>query len=1565
MADEYVPIPDAQEPAPVIAGQSNTPPKQVASAVYTPVPDKQDSATTTYSDAVASTADAVTMAAHIGDVYTRSKDDIARSLANYEVAAGRKTWDQVEQDFTPGRTQTLRQQRITQFEASVSPDVVHKFGSSAIDFFTAAVPPIEDAVETGLAYGTAGAIAGITGGAVLAPETAGASMLAGAKVGFSSGFDAGVTKSATMSMVGHLYGEMRNNGVPHDTAVRHALYGGVLEALIFRARLNNLGENGIKNLQFALQAQPSKAAFLAFTARLTRDMGVAPAALGAAQGFVDVGTQWLASMVSGGKLPTMEDFSKTVTSTALQNIAFNAPVHGAALGVGTMGNIVNRFKGAPLKPGTTVEQTAATQLAKVRTLEATDASTVHKYLIGRIQDIGDRGEDIPQALFDQLIDAQEKLKAADAKAVKAKLDAATQHEYDALPVEERLAKAQDDQHQASNHLEVVRYAIELAENEGHEPTDSMIADRKDANIRMREASERVRKAKLEIERDKIQEKMNKPGTGEEAKLKAHAEFDRVNEDLRKIKETGILRTLTAKIDELKLKLHDLHDRVEADHRLEAEKRLGLGHRSDLDADARGQIAQAMAEKEPTPSKTLKAKIERVESQLKSAEYLYDFTHTESLPSSTLESLNGDVPVQKLKGIAEKFKRGLLKATRDTEHDTRMTLAEANRSANKLVRLSGVSKAAQKEFKGFKQEPKKTIGESLKGYADYVEEKTKAILDKEANEAATEHLEAALEETTPRDLTKRAQAAPHVQAWLKLYNELLQPGGREKAKQILENATNITDGDLVAPTEPGAINPAARLSIAAEVFNATTPELKHELAEHIIDLVDTGKDATLDMLRIRAAKQAVIIKTIMDALPPAAKAFAQQSLIVKQFKVGVDVWQYTWDAFRDTALMFEKDKYSKAFHMLDIHSAVDGARADTTTWMNKLHKALITENGKVSPRLAAQLVRNARSKFRAHLPEKLQNVNDDTLIQLMAYNEDPRLQNRIREGNKLSQEDINTVWNELNADQRGMVTKLKEFYQEAYNEVNAHHKKIFGYALKNNPDYAGPAYGTFEESTRNDFMEELFSNRSVLPGFVRDQTNNSNPIQLHGALENAEAYVGHAMQWKNWTEEKNGLPSAWDRLNTIMNNGDIKDRLVNKFGELYYRKMKEAFEDMSGIKPIRNDEIALISDAATSSAAIVANIAQMWKQPAGILNYAAVMNPFAFGHGVWEIATNLDKYYPMFKEMDFLKAREKSHFSELEARIRDARKNVNPALSVANRGLRIIQDLQGAALHITDLGNTVLGGGALLLHAKDAGFSDHEAAMLMANISDTTQGSTAIDQRTPLERQGTLGGIVSQFTKPNVQADILSTMATKKFFAAPTWDNAIKMFQANAAVRASEVTFAAASATTGLLGAALVGDVDDMNEKLKRLDAQMSTAAAFGAASGTPLLHKQIISAMVQYAIKDQLHSKVNTLEAPNAPLLSSVDQFLRWGVNVYQTQVTHNKLVTPEVESEMWREFNKSVVLWGLKVQVEEIHKSADLIHVLVEGYQNKNFSLTEAKRLKAQRRAQSKHTRQEHKKNK
>lgn len=1451
------------------------------SPYYPPTPTEQD-------QSLAAPAEAT--GKYVEDVLGQSQTETAKDWAFWDALTGKNSYENVSQQFTPTNEQLLRSQRVTAYRAHVTPNTLSAMGQYVEDAALESAPGMIQAIGGGLAGGA------VAVGASLA--LGGAPLLIG-----GLGFAAGTAAIMSMTMGGKLYGELRARGLSHDQAKLWSYAGGYLEGIAGNAKIQGLPRFMIGAYEGARKSGVGRAAFVQAWGRFIVHSGEA-GLIGAGQEMADQGIQFAGAMVNNGKVPDVNESIAAVVEAAKKNLALAIPLHGAGVLTGNLvkaaSAIVDQHKGEPIKAGVSIDVAASQAKVDQLVAEAQTLEQQYDQIIKTVDNLRADDKDVPPSLLQAYTMAKDGLEAANAKAAKAIDDLKAQTEFESLPADERVTEAEDQRKLADERLKTLRMAIETAEDNGVD-TALLREKRKQARIDLRIATERKREAELTLERETLEEKATKPGAGEGVKLSAQSAMNKIDKELYQIKVSQVGRDIEAKKQELESDLSNVQneiDKREKENRTKAKELIGKatsdkGYEpipAHYDAEKRTEIEAEVEKRNPVGR--LKAKEEKLQGQIESVKTLQELIREGLLNEDDMAALKTKVSSTKLDSLARLAKQLVGKVARDTEQEARQQV----KSVDRVVRLSGLTQAEQAKLKAF------TPGDDLAAYLDYLDERIKELVEKRETADAKQKLQIAKKRTQPTEVNKMLRGLPLVQGILTLYRHFID--NPDEAEQVLQEP--VTVEDILKEPELGAVHPLLRNAIAHEVLEADTPEAIEALAEHIQEIADKGLKERERRIEEYVNELRAVVSQANEALPEAVgKNYENRNFIARHFLSGRDTVMATWDAMVEVALQFtDSEKANAVRELLSVRKAVDAERAA----INAAKVRMIDTLTGGSIKNTVKIVESVQKRYRKDAPTpELANATDDVLMQIYGWMQDPSLESRLVHGNKFTLRGAKSTkaWIEKQIGPEGvaMVGAMKDFYRWLYARANEAHINKFGYPLADNPHYSGPAKAVLEDAPTNDFLKAVMETSAIVPGFLKRTIQNVNALPLDvGLIKNATGYINGLEHFKAFTETGVG-----DRLHAIMSDATFKAKVKHLYGEKFFQRMEIAYKDITGVKPVILDRLPFVVDVMRSVGNVIHSPLQLVKQSTGALMYLKYENPVDLLTGMAEVAMNFEKYEKIFSGFDFIKAREHGKYRKLETRL----ENVNRlgGDNMVKRGLAVLQDIQSMPLEGADKANILFGGGALYVNALKRGMTEAEAEHYMATASVSTQGSSLIDQRTPMERNA-LGAALSQFTKPAVQAHFAAASDMRRFLAQPSLETAAQAIKSGFAVRVAEIAFVAAGAAPALLGAALLasnGDERKFNDAVIDFVTSEFLATAFGPATGLPALGRIVANFSMKSMISAAQHGKNHEYET-QIPILEMGTQFIKLSQESADVAF-RNKELSREEAYTILRAFNRSVIM--------------------------------------------------------
>lgn len=1457
---------------------------------------------------------------YMQDVYSQSADQVALNWAMYGALKGEANYEDVQHVAESSAVSVARAQRISAYRKLVPQSIQAQAGQWLQDVALESVPQLADtAVKGGLAGAGVGAALGVMGG-----PFAGVTIPGGA----ATGFMLGTASSAAMNMAGAAYAAIRARGVSHDAAVPYAISAGIFEGGTMVWRLESLPKFLVKPFQAAIASTGGHAAKIQFVSRFLADSGQA-GLQGAAQSAIETLAEYEAAIHNNGKPPTFDEGVQAAAKAAAANMALGTGLHltGAASGAAfktVMGHLVKQHVGEPIQASVSIDVAAAEAKVNQSVSHASDLRSIYQTILNKVDEYKGSGQNVPPALWQAYNDAHTQLKQAEAKASQdiAAHDAAKA--FGSLSADERLKTAEADRVAAENRLSTIQYEIGEIEDHGDPVPQSLRSARKQARIDLRIATERKRQAELEIEREAIDEKLANKETGEGVKLAASKARNRIDNELHRIKVSEAERLIDKRESDAKAELQNVKDELairqtENANAIQGQinKHPAANHpeyRNTPEKLAAFEAFKARAREnvyKANPVDALEVKQAKLTKEIESIHDLFEILN--DLTPTEINNLVSKLPSVRIDALANSAKRLVGQVATEA---AKSAVSEAKRETalvDKVIRLSGLTQAEQAKLKAFKPgiTRSRETGETtnnLQSYLQYLDERVKELVDKRETTEAKETLAKAVKRTEPSLVNKTLRGLPEVQAVLSTYRDFIE--NPEHAETILD--APITEGDVLKEPELGAVHPLTQKAIAAEVLGAITPEKINDLAEHIEQIAQKGLDAKLEAaakFREKLDNGKTLIKQALSKDSP--KAHELLNPIEKAARSGRELVMAPWNALTEVILQYSDNEAARAW--LDVRRAVDAEKSGVTKMTDRMFELLTSDDAK----LKAVLIEGYAKKYRKDAPhEDLKNVSDDQLMRLLGLMNDPTLKSRLvkgngftllpREGERLSTKQW--VEKQLSPEQRLMVQKMGAFYREAYKEANEAHIQRFNYPLEDNPNYAGPAQALLEDTTTNDFLKALVEQRSVAPGFLKRKIENINPIPLDtGMLETGQRYVRQLQHFIEWTRPEGALPGVADRLQAVFSDRDIQKRITHLYGQKTYDMVETAYKDITGLKPIIIERIPFIGELVKSVGNVIHSPFQLIKQSTGVLMYLKYIGVKDLATGAYEVATNFEKYGPLFASMKFIKAREASKYSVLEARLANTRRLFGD--NAIKNGIMLLQEIQSFPLQIADAANIYLGGGALYIRELRNGATPEAAEAFMAKASVETQGSSLPDQRTHLERNA-FGAMLSQFSKPAVQAHFAAANDVRHFLAKPTLKNFHQALASSVAVRAAETAFVAAGAAPALFTAFMLASNGD-EKKLDRVthDFLISEflALTFGPATGLPNLSNQMINLGFKAVLNEATHGQAHEYET-QIPVLEMATSGISFAKETAAV-ASGNKEPTREETFTILRAFNRSVLM--------------------------------------------------------
>lgn len=1461
--------------------------KQVQQSVYTPTVD----------DGTNKNAENVMQ--YMADLYQLGDAEVAKNYAMFGAMHERESYEDVQQRFNSDQLNIQRKSRISVFQ-NVHNDVLSQVGEFLGDVLIESAPSF-------IQPSIAGAVGAAEGAAVGAPGGV-PGVIAGGLLGFTSG-----TATATGIMqAGATYAHLRERGLTHDDAKAWGVGGGIIAAGLAALRTDKLGEwakSGFEGVANSKSLGPG--AVQAF-ARLTHAVGWG-SVLGAYQAGLDQELQMTAAVIHNGRAPSLTEAGESIGMAAVQGGLTAGAVHGTSAGVGyvyghVMPRIIKQIVGEPIESTVGVDVAAAQAVEAKNVAEARDAEGRFQQIESIVEQKKANGENVSPALLYAYTDAKEHVAVTAQKAKNAEQSRIALEAFATLPPEERLQEAEKQRVLAENRLSNIQFQIDQLD----EIPKELREERRQRRIDLRIATEQKREAELAIERDALNERAKSKETGEGAKLAAQSAINKIDRELHTLKVSETRRMVDTKRRQIQADLDNMQQ----------------------------ELKENVSEKNPMVR--LQNKIIKLEGQLEALNMLDQLIEDDHLDDKELSSVITKLPTVRVDALTNMTRQLVGRVANESAKSGISDTLRETGLVNKLTRLFGLTQTEQAGLRKFKPGIETRKGgvkvNRLAEYLDYLDEQKTKIVDKRDLEQAKEKLDRSVERTKPKEINKTLRGLPKVQAVLDFYRQVID--GEVDAQKVLDEP--ITQSDVDEDGGTYDINILSRKAIAAEVLEATTPEKLRDLAEHIDRIAEHG--VTEKIARLEAYQER--LKTGVESL---LKLKPEKSDKEKSFDIKVKM-----DAFTDERgirqapfvsvmrLLFGKDA-----KWISTRKAVDFERRLSIELREQLYDFIIGDDKKNEQ----QIVDNAKAQHRSDAPYKeFRDVSDAVLMQWLNRLDDSSLESQIENGNEFDRSKLRAwIDKQLTPRQKVMAAQYKVFYAHAYDIANEAHIEKFGYPLENNPHYSGPARTIQEDTNTNDFLSAIQRRGATTPGFLKTRRENNSPLEVNvDANQQAVNYSNALARFVAMNKEFDGQPGLGDRLTSAFSGAtkesrDLRLNTTNQHGQAVMDMIDVAYKDITGIEPSKNKVDPLLRAVMHSAGSTIHSAYQLVKQTVGGLPvYGVYESPAALWNGANEVLHNFEQYSKIFMDSDFIKSREGSSakvkmitakLDNIKAKLGD-----NPFLNT----IHALQQFQGKFLEAADMANIMLGGGALYIadlqrrhgaNWREFIGKDEAALDYMARASEDTQGSTAIDQKSQLERDRPL---LTQFTKPAVQAHFAASLAVREAIQDPFNPTKVKdAIMASVAVRIAEIAFVGASAVPSLVSAFALRDKEKIEKALRDLVIAEALAFTIGPATGLPALGRVVFTLALKDTINMTLSAIYGTTRGEayetTVPVIEIFNSFSRLVWEAGKVASGQSEL-TREETYRIARATNRSLVMGLTQLNVQPVLDASQFLFDFAEG---------------------------------
>lgn len=581
----------------------------------------------------------------------------------------------------------------------------------------------------------------------------------------------------------------------------------------------------------------------------------------------------------------------------------------------------------------------------------------------------------------------------------------------------------------------------------------------------------------------------------------------------------------------------------------------------------------------------------------------------------------------------------------------------------------------------------------------------------------------------------------------------------------ENEQRVSDlyNMLAVADEETATRFALDVQIADLVSNLRDMDSKQtrQLFESIQDSIDIGTEGRLKEIEERQEFHDKNIKEFsrhLDGDKPVEsrpwKPTTFSDFQKKMNSVGVSIFSFTGKV-KDILFQHSKEGISKQLQkVLDVSDAIREADANRRKFAQKLRDKLENPTGKSALMktdvLIKRLIDGAAKKEKVVYTEKLADGTfQDTmieytrnqLIQLYMQMQDKTLRRGLEEGNGFTFNDTEglaehhysleqALEEHLDYVDKSIARSLQEFYKEYSERVAREYKERTGLDLEYIENYSGFAY---RYSQHNDLVnaDVTVDSQANIPrsqfktgvqGRTLARTNNALPLRPKDAFLNAMGAI-------NETEHKLAWREKAENLNAIFTNPEIKEKIINKYGQGMYNSISSHLKDMILGKPKQQHAWLDIIEGIAGKAS---RVFLEWKpisfvkQLTSVINIALKIPVPDLVSGIFDYMANWKEANEVLKGSDFWQNRYANFDQLIYGALSKGDKEALKRMKASETGMMF---LKGGDKMVS-----LAGGWAVYKYSRDKlGMSHEDALAAFAEAVNTTQSSGTMNELNDVSR----------------------------------------------------------------------------------------------------------------------------------------------------------------------------------------------------------------------------------------
>ncbi len=1285
-----------------------------------------------------------------------------------------------------------------------------------------------------LGAGTA-AVAGQLGPQVALPEEL-LTVPGGAALGARWGYNVGSYTTSAKLMSGQLYMDLRDAGISHNTARIAGVAGGLVEGLIETAQFNQLGGAARKQFVSQLNTQGGKNALMGFAREYLKDVG-AEVAEEELQSITELAAQGISGMVdkNPGAVPSADEIKNKLLETLIQSAQASAVlVGGSQVAGGGAGETVKT--GANLKSFASQllyqqrvqeAQTAATNTTKGAQVAAGLAKNIaagKTTLTTAVQAVADalnrahpteeQKQEAAAIPVQDILDAlSEPTNSNDVKPLKAGISVVQQladgvgqqndnqgADYQAaggtvyadagipaepdttLPMPElpaRAAKIDDDIKSLDSQIDETERQITARDLPGAQARQE---EAQAAYDKARTVSERLEKKFNNKEADgrdnqAVLDKLEQAYATEQSALKAlRAAKSAVTRINPKQVATG---ALTNKLN----RLYDQRATLETERALIHE---GLLKPEEIKhAQVKMTVGQLISTRAKAVKKILKAfnlghregvKFTRDEVKEVQRELTSLITSSDLSLNDKAKFLDTIRTVQTQRQLVSKIPKIINRINQLTEAEDRRVIKRQLAKIFKSIQLAKSGKRAVGKF----------------GSAD-----TQHILN-----------------TYKRAIMDPKWRADAIQAGMSLF-----------ANQVSQSAQAIqSQNPTVADYQGEEDRNALSTMVAQRVgdFENKSVADQQSILDEIKDIMKTGRaeklQQKLDLKQQRADAVATALESIMgnkplDTTNPSNSKMALNTPInmLTKLKRTLGRTLNSWNGLMD--ILSQHDPQEMLSKLADVHKPMVSEVANAKKYREKLIDTLVEAVGKnpkvVLDRIVSGSIKTTIGTYSNQDGETVNlNISRNEAIKLWAQMHDPDLELGLKEGNQYTFPDdvhkgqvstYDLLDSHLTPDDKALAAGLTKFYTDYYNRVNQAWEDETGASLTRNDNYSGLAQriGGNQQTATQTFFDEQFSRSTLKPASTISRVANSKGLALSDAFMDALQHVSNFEHWIAWKDT--------DKiLRNVFSNEEVRNAIKLKYGQGMMSTVDDRYNDMVGTRQEQiNQAIKWIDRIRLNAgtAFVGGKALGLFKQWTAAVNFMVYVSPAEMANGVADFMMHPLEAIKTMEQSELMKSR----LENIDATLREAL--TRDDITTLKRRPTLVEMNMWFVKHGDRV--AIWTGGWAVYKAELAKTGSPEKAMeAFEKAFNRTQQSGTVDSMTQLERAGTLGKILTLFTKQNMQMLEIEMNAVRKAMAVPTRKNVLTAMKRVAVVHTSSMLFQA----MGSLIPFVSGDDDDKKEE---------------------------------------------------------------------------------------------------------------------------------------------------------